>query len=246
MGGPLPSSYIKNLDYLIERDQEWLENTKKLSSEMETLHTACYGELFSKSDVFLFEPKMPFARPLEYFQPIHVDGKRLSPRFSHGSTTALYFSETGLCLISKYIASREGLGFFSHYLHFRLENPQIRVLEKSISVSFSGNVQLENLIVGGSEDKNVSFTFLHENIENRIVKKEDALISKKMEEVYRRHGETFVSANIEGFTVSVRHFTPHPFAFQACREFGYSSYIDMENDIVNLFRKLFIKFKETQ
>ncbi len=233
----LPASYTKNLEYLIEKDREWLENTKKLSSEIETLSTACWGGLFSRSDVFLFEVKMPFARPLEYFQPVHVDGKRLSPRFSHGSTTALYFSNGSLHLLSKYVASKEGLNFFSHYLHFRLENPSIQISEKSIWVSFSGALKLENLLLGGAEEKKVAFTFSHENIENRIVRKEDALTSKKMEEVYGRHGETFVSANIEGFTVSVRHFTPHPFALQACKEFGYGSYVDMENDVVNLFRK---------
>ncbi|MGC9005600.1 MAG: hypothetical protein ACP5JC_03200 [Candidatus Micrarchaeia archaeon] len=237
----LPISYTKNLEYLIEKDREWLENTKKLSSEMETLRTACYGEIFSRNDVFLFEAKMPFARPLEYFQPVHLDGKRLSPRFSHGSTTALYFSEHRLHFLSKYVISKEGVNFFSHYLHFELPSPTMQVSEKSIRVSFSGVVKLENLVLGGVEEKTIAFTFIHENIENRIVKKQDALLSKKIEEVYGRHGETFVSANIEGFTISVRHFTPHPFAFQACKEFGYNSYVDMENDVVNLFRK----FKES-
>ncbi|MEM4336209.1 MAG: hypothetical protein QXL47_04865 [Candidatus Anstonellales archaeon] len=237
---PLPLFYTKNLQYLIEKDREWLENTKKISSEIESVQKACYGEFFSRNDIFLFEPKMPFARPLEYFQPIHVDGKRLSPRFSHGSTTALYFLDGKLNLLSKYVASKEGLGFFSHYLHFQLENPSIQILEKTIRVSFSGKVKLENLVCGGVEEKNVAFTFVHEDIENRIVKKEDALTSKKLEEVYGKHGETFVSANIEGFTISVRHFTPHPFALQAYKEFGYGSYVDMENDVVNLFRK----FKE--
>jgi hypothetical protein len=236
----LPISYTKNLQRLIESDREWLENTKKLSSDIDALKASCYGKIFSRNDVFLFEAKMPFARPLEYFQPIHLDGKRLSPRFSHGSTTALYFSEDGLYLLSKHVAFAQGMNFFAHYLHFKLENPSLQILEKSIRISFSGSLKLENLVLGSFEEKTISFTFLHENIENRIVKKEDALASKKMEEVYGRHGESFASANIEGFTISVRHFSPHPFAFQAYKEFGYESYVDMENDVVNLFRK----FKE--
>ena len=233
----LPSSYTKNLQYLIEKWKEWLENTRKVCSRIEAVQGTCYGELFSRNDVFLFEAKMPFARPLEYFQPVHLDGKRLSPRFSHGSTTSIYFLDGSIYLFSNHVSYSESLSFFSHYLHFKLENPSVKVSEKSVQVSFSGVVKLENLLLGGMEEKNVSFTFVHENIENRIVKKEDALISKKMEEVYGRYGETFASANIEGFTVCVRHFSPHPFALKAHKEFGYGSYVDMEKDVVNLFRK---------
>ncbi len=157
-----------------------------------------------------------------------LDGNKPSAMFSHGSTRSIFFSGDYMVLLSKSAAQDSGVDFFGHYLlfHFTKDEYQAKFDGTNLSVSVNCRKKAKNLLSGETEGRQITFNFLHQPVEGRILKKEEAMRSDYVRKVMGGRlgtGDIFASADLEGHVVTVPHFSPHPYLLQAGKEVGHES-----------------------
>ncbi len=105
-------------------------------------------------------------------------------------------------------------------------------------VSVDCEKPLKNLISGKVEKKRIKFDFFHQNLEGRIISKEQAMQSSYIKKSLGAHGDPralLASADLEGYVVSVHHFSPHPFMLQNAKDFGFDSFRQFQEHSIDYF-----------
>jgi hypothetical protein len=238
------SEYLSLLEKMVGEDQERLKTTNEFLDQYPSLSKNLYTSLkwpttFSTP---LFEARAAFAIPTKYFQPILLDGERMGNHFAHGATRSVFFSGDKLVLLSKTIGQEVGRPFLSSFLftHFDKGEYDVAFDGKDMKISVDVEKPLKNLITGKVEKKKIHFNFFHQNLEGRIISKEQAMQSSYVKKTLGKRGNVrtlFASADLEGYVVSVSHFSPHPFMLRLCKQFGYESFRQFQEHSLDYFRE---------
>ncbi len=222
------SSYPKKMDAMVQEDLAIIERTRPFlekfpSVKNSLLTTVEFPPTLHKP---LFEARNAYTLISNYFQQLLLDGNKQSPMFSGGSTRSIFFSGDYLMLLSKSAAQDAGRVFFGHYLlfHFTKDEYEAKYEGSTLSLSANCTKKARNLLTGEVREHRISFNFLHQKTEGRILKKEEAMRSDYVRKIYSARGamkDIFASADLEGYVITVPHFSPHPYLLQCGNELGH-------------------------
>ncbi len=224
------SSYFSKMDSMVQEDSARLERSRGMAEKFPSVRTSLLTTINFPPKIRkpLFEARNAYTLINNYFQQLMLDGNKLSPMFSHGSTRSIFFSGDYLILLSKSAAQDAGVDFFGHYLlfHFEKDEYEAKFDGSNLSISVNCRKKAKNLLSGETEEHAISFNFLHQPVEGRILKKEEAMRSDYVRKIMGARaggGGIFASADLEGYVVTVPHFSPHPYLLQAGKELGHES-----------------------
>lgn len=191
----------------------------------------------------MFEPKTAFAAPMAYFQNLFVNGEKLPNHFAHGATRAIFFLEKRLVVFSKSVAQYNGKEFFSSFLlaHFEPGEYSFTISHES-KFLVSANIEkpAKNLLNGKIEKININFVFVQENLENKLLRKMEALSSTLFVNQCKQAGRdarqwlTSTEYMFE-YVSTVAHFSPHPYLLQLYKQLGYPSQKDFQMKVLDYF-----------
>ncbi|MCK4319725.1 hypothetical protein KAW38_04090 [Candidatus Micrarchaeota archaeon] len=238
------SSYLSMLKGMLEEDKQRMENSKKILEEMKVLSKTIFTSLNWPAPLTkpLFEARNAFTLPTNYFQNISVDGMRLGNHFSHGSTRSIFFSNNLLILFSKTVSQKMGLGeYFTsfNFLHFSKQEYTASIKEDMIKISINTKKKVKNLMTGKTEEKQIVLNLIHNQLKGKIISKQQAVQSSYIQRMYGKRGDVskiFASADLEGYVISVNHFSPHPFMLQSHRDFGFESNRHFQEHVIDYFK----------
>jgi len=195
--------YHALLAKMMDEDQVRLEATKSFTDKYPSLSHNLYTSLKwpTKLTKPLFEARAAFALPHNYFQRILLDGKRMGNQFAHGATRSMFFSGDDLVVFSKTVGQETGRPFLSSFLftHFSPKEYNVAYDGKDMKISVNVVKPLKNLITGEVEKKQIAFNFFHQNLEGRIISKEQAVQSSYVKKLYGKRGNVralFASADL--------------------------------------------------
>lgn len=242
--------YKSLIDKMAEEDDARLDSSKELSSQLGFISKSCYSSAGTRVAGYypLFEARMAYAVPANYFQNIFLDGEKLGNSFSHGSMRSVFFVGDRLTLFSKNVNFRNGREFFTSYLLLLFEpnEYEIKFENEGFAISVSTTKQMNNLVTGAEEKKNVRFTFVHSPVRGRIVTRKRVLTSAQFKSIYSKYlgGPQMRSASIdlEGYAITVPHFAPHPYLLQLREKFGYQSNREFQEHVHEYFAAHYQKF----
>lgn len=238
--------YVSLLQKMYEKDRDRLINTKAFVEKYSSIK--CFSTFKSTTYFFkpFFEPKVAFFNPLSYFQNIFINDEKLSNGFSHGSTTSVFFEKATLFVISKFVTSHNGKEFFSHYLfaHFDPSEYDFKIAEKTVEIRVNKEKNVINLLNNKEEKINISFNFIQENLENKIIKKEEALLSTKFVSLLKSRGidakKWLASTDyMFSYTCTVHHFSPHPYLFHILDSLPYTTQEEFQLNVIEYFKNYY-------
>ena len=241
--GQLPE-YSGMLDKMLEDDKERMEHSRMLADVMSLLKRTCYSSMKWPVRLLhpMFEARAAYAVPNNYFQNIMLDGEKVGNSFSHGSMRSVFFAGNRLVLFSKSTNFRDGREFFTSFILLHLEKGEYKLTEKLGELNLQARLEkpMKNLVTGAVEKKKVFFNFVHKPVEGRIVSKDRAARSARFKSVYSRFGGAHAksaSMDLEGYAITVPHFSPHPYMLQLKSEFGFSENREFQLAVADYFRK---------
>lgn len=190
----------------------------------------------------MFEARAPYAVPSNYFQNLFIDDERLGNSFAHGAMRSLFFAGERLVVLSKTVNFHDAAEFFTSFILLHLDRGEYRWTDASGEIRITANVEkpMMNLVTGKAERKRVTFAFVHQSVEGRMVSKESAASTTRFKEAYGKYagGTAMMSASmdLEGYAVTVPHFSPHPYMLQLREEFGYQNNREFQLHAADYFR----------
>lgn len=236
--------YGRLLSRMQESDLLRLEHSKKAISSFSSIQaysTIEYPKLLIQP---LFEPKVAYANPANYFQNLFVNGEKLPGSFSHGSMRSIFFLGKRLIVFSKSVAVHESEEFLSSLLlaHFEPGEYSFGISpEDRISVSADLEKTAKNLISGKVEKIRINFAFAQENLRGKLMHKGEAMASALFSNQSRIMGpgarrRSLSTEYMSGYVSTVPHISPHPYLLQIISELGYPSQQDFQNHVIDYFR----------
>ncbi|MBN2478259.1 hypothetical protein JXB01_03130 [Candidatus Micrarchaeota archaeon] len=237
------AGYISLLDQMFENDRILLEKTKKTAENMQILKDLCYTSVKWPVNMHypLFEARNAFAVPTNYFQNLFINGGKTSVYFSENSTRSIFFTNTKrLMVYSKHVSRKEGEEFFTSFLlcHFEPEEYEYSFEGDTLTLRANTEKKMRNLITEETETKKISFNFIHKKIGKRILTKEQAATSTQLKLIYEKYAGVsakLASADMEGYVITVPHFSPHPYMLRHHSEFGYDSNREFQEHVMDYF-----------
>lgn len=236
------NGYLSMLGKSLSEDSARIESSKKFLDKFPSISKSMYTSLKWPAQLSkpLFEARAAFAIPTNYFQQILLDGEKMGNHFSHGSTRSIYFSGEKLILLSKSVSQEAGVPFMGSFLFLHFDKNEYSFAYDGQDLRISADVEkpLKNVITGKVEKKRIRFDFFHQNLEGRIISKEQAMQSSYVQKAYGTRGDVrslFASADLEGYVVSVNHLSPHPFMLQNAKDFGFETYRQFQEHVLDYF-----------
>ncbi len=231
------------IDKMSAEDIDRVEFTKVMAKEISLLGKSVYSSMQwpVKFVVPMFEARTAYAVPNNYFQNIFLDDERLGNSFSHGAMRSVFFSGDRLVLIAKASNFHDAREFFTSFILLHLERNEYDAKLVGPQVKISANVEkpMMNLVTGKTERKKITFNFVHDPVEGRIVSKDQAAASARFKTVYDKYAGgsqmKAASMDLEGYAVTVPHFSPHPYMLQLHEAFGYLSNKDFQTHAADYF-----------
>ncbi len=224
------ATYTSKIKLMQEEDSSRLERTKGFMGKFPSLKRSLYSSVPFPMGITapLFEARNAYTMPNNYFQQVMLNGSRLPPLFAHGATRSIFFTPEKLMLFSKSVGMDSGVDYFSSYLllDFGKGEYSTEFDGKNLTLSVKASKPAANLLTGEQETIDVSFTFRHKSVEGRILQKEEAMRSDFIRRMYSGRlpaHAIFASADLEGYVITVPHFSPHPYLLQAGQELGHPS-----------------------
>lgn len=245
------TKYVTQLSKMHEKDIACLEQSKKLASSFSSISaysTMEYPKLLIKP---MFEPKIAFATPLNYFQNLFINNEKMPAKFSSGATRSIFFLGKRLIVFSKSVAQEEGKEFFSHFLlaHFEPNEYSFEVAnEKRITISTNTEKTAKDLLTGKIKKINIEFAFNQNNLQGKIIPKDQALQSTLFVRQFKQgkaDAQKWLTSTgyMFNYIVSAPHFSPHPYMLQLCISLGYEKQKDFQNQVFDYFRSHYISEK---
>ncbi|MEW5996212.1 MAG: hypothetical protein AB1657_01305 [Candidatus Micrarchaeota archaeon] len=222
------SSYLTKMDAMVQEDLARIGRSKSFLEKFPSVKNSLLTTLDFPLKIRrpLFEARNAYTLINNYFQQLMLDGNKMGAMFSHGSTRSIFFPGNYMVLLSKSVAQEAGVDFFGHYLlfHFTRDEYKAKWDGANLSLSVDCRKKAKNLLSGETGEHAISFNFLHQPVEGRIMKKEEAMRSDYVRKIYGARGgmeNVFASADLEGYVITVPHFSPHPYLLQAGPELGH-------------------------
>ncbi|MFH1393631.1 MAG: hypothetical protein ABII71_01085 [Candidatus Micrarchaeota archaeon] len=229
---------------MYKEDLERMDFAVGLSNGIRLLQSALYSSMQwpVKFHEPMFEARAIYAVPQNYYQNIYLDGEKLGVAFAHGAMRSIFFVGGNLVALSKQVNHREGREFFTSYVLLHLGPGEFshKVDGDKLWISADVKKPMLNLATGKPEMKSVKFNFVNQSVMNRIVSKEQVVQSDRFKQVYQRFGGARAKAasiDIEGYAVTVPHFSPHPYLLQLHKEFGFESNRQMQEHVIDYFNE---------
>lgn len=236
--------YAQLIEKMLKADIGRLEFSKSLVSEISSLSNLLYSSIEYPVKLVhpMFEARAAYSVPHNYYQPLTIAGERHNNSFAHGSMRSIFFIGEKLMVLSKTVNHKDGKEFFTSFFlgHFNKGEYSAVWDGDSITISFNGEKTLKNMVTGKTEKKDVMFNFTGQSVKNHIVSREDVMTSSQFKAIYSKHGTVAgkaASIDLEGYALTVPHFSPHPYLLQLHEQLGFSSNRDFqENGVLEYFR----------
>lgn len=237
--------YQRMIDAMTLEDAQRLDNSKLVAEKMPMIKKNLYSSMkYPVKLVYpMFEARVAFAVPKNYYQPIFLDGEKLGIGFTHGCMRSVFFAGDRLVVFSKTAQHGELKDFFMSFLLLHLEKGEYEAEVKRGTITIKANITkpLKNLVTGKVERKKVSFNFINRPVIGRIMGKQQVMQSTRYKQAYSRYaggvkGQA-ASVDIYGYAVSVPHFSPHPYLVQIREELGYNQKQELQEHVIDYFRE---------
>ncbi len=191
----------------------------------------------------MFEARAAFSVPNNYFQNLFLDNERLGVSFAHGAMRSIFFIGEKLVLFSKTVNHQEGKEFFTSFtlVHFNPGEYSYEWNGDELTIKADIEKPLRNLISGEMEKKKITFNFTNKSVKGRIVTSEQVRTSSQFKNVYSKYGGSgakSASIDMEGYALTVPHYSPHPYMLQLHAQFGYSSNREFQEKLIDDYFKM--------
>jgi len=238
------ADYGKLMESMQESDAARLEFSKLMANEMKAISTRLYSSIkYPVKLVFpMFEARTAFSVPNNYFQPVMLSAERAGQAFAHGAMRSIFFSGNRLMLLSKTVNHKDGKEFFTSFIlaHFDLGEFSYSFNGDEFAIKVDMEKSMRNLISDEMEKKRISFNFVNKAVKGRIISREQVLTSAQFKNVYSKYGGAMSkssSIDMEGYAITVPHFSPHPYMLQLHGQFGYASNREFQEHAIDYFRE---------
>ena len=236
--------YAGFMERMLAEDRMRLEGSGRMATELPPVAKALYSSMSWPVKLVypMFEARAPYAVPNNYFQNLFVNDERLGNSFSHGAMRSLFFAGERLALFSKSVNFHDAKEFFTSFILLHLEKNEYQWTDASGELRITANVEktMMNLVTCKPEHKRIAFSFMHQSVEGRMVSKESVASTTRFKEAYGKYagGTAMMSASmdLEGYAVTVPHFSPHPYMLQLCGQFGHPNNKDFQLHAADYFR----------
>ncbi|MFH1222517.1 MAG: hypothetical protein V1492_05535 [Candidatus Micrarchaeota archaeon] len=236
-------AYRQLIEKMTQEDSARIEFTKERAKEMQLLAKRCYSSINWPIKLYypMFEARMAYAIPANYFQPLLLDDEKIGSAFGHGAMRSVFFAGERLMLFTKTTNFLDGKEYFTSFLLLHLEKNEysLKVDGENFAISADVTKPMRNLVTGAAENKKVKFNFVNTQVKGRIVTKEKVLTSAQFKDIYAKYGGGVrgrtASVDLEGYAITVPHFAPHPFLLQLKEQFGYASNREFQEHVFDYF-----------
>jgi hypothetical protein len=238
------AAYKSLIEKMAEEDIARMEFTKECAKTMRFVADKCYSQINLPTTFIypMFEARMAYAVPSNYFQLILLDNEKIGNNFSHGAMRSVFFADGKLTVLSKTTNHADGKEFFTSFLLLQLNRNEYasKIDGESFLLSADVKKQMKNLVSGALEEKQVRFNFIHNPVKGRIVTREKVLTSAQFKSVYSKYAggarASSASIDLEGYAVTVPHFAPHPYLLQLSKDFGFESNREFQEHAIDYFK----------
>jgi hypothetical protein len=235
--------YADLVSKMLEEDNARMEQSKVAAETLSPIKKSVYSSMSWPVKLVypMFEARAAYAVPNNYFQNIALDEEGLGNSFAHGAMRSLFFAGDRLVLFSKGVNFKDGKEFFTSFLLLHLEKNEYEAKMGGSEFRITANVEkpMMNLISGKPERKKVSFSFIQQSVQGRIVSKDQVAASARFKSVYEKYQGAHVksgSMDMEGYAVTVPHFSPHPYMLQCKKDFGFETNKDFQLKVEDYFK----------
>jgi hypothetical protein len=239
----MPGDYADLVSKMLEEDKARMENSKGAAESLSIIRKSLYSSMSWPVKLVypMFEARAAYAVPNNYFQNISLDEERVGNSFAHGAMRSLFFAGDRLVLFSKGVNFKDGKEFFTSFLLLHLEKNEYEAKTGAGEFRISASVEkpMMNLISGKPEKKRVAFSFIHQQVQGRIVSKDQVAQSARFKSVYDKYQGAHAksgSMDMEGYAVTVPHFSPHPYMLQCKKDFGFDTNKDFQLKVEEYFK----------
>lgn len=230
---------------MLEEDTARLEYSKKMAESLSVIKRGMYSSMSWPVKLVypMFEARTAFAVPNNYFQNITIDDERLGNSFAHGAMRSVFFAGERLVLFSKNVNFKDANEYFTSFLLLHLEKSEYKVQKGAGEIRITALVEkpMINLFSGKTERKRIAFGFVHQSVEGRIVSRDQAAQSAHFKTVYGKYqGGTQMksgSMDMEGYAITVPHFSPHPYMLQLHQQFGFDTNKEFQLHVKDYFEE---------
>jgi hypothetical protein len=232
------------IDKMSAEDIDRVEFSKVMAKDISLLGKSIYSSMAwpVKFVLPMFEARAAYAVPNNYFQNIFLDDERLGNSFSHGAMRSVLFAGERLVLIAKATNFHDAREFFTSFILLHLDRNEYdaKIVGPQVKISASVEKPLMNLVTGKTEKKKIAFTFVHDQVEGRMVSKDQAAASSRFRNVYDKYAGgsqmKAASMDLEGYAVTVPHFSPHPYMLQLKEGFGFKENKEFQLHALDYFK----------
>lgn len=228
---------------MLAEDVARLEASKAAAQSLRALTRSIYSSISWPVKLVypMFEARAPYAVPNNYFQNLIVEGERLGNAFAHGAMRSVFFAGERLMVLSKSVNLYGSTEFFTSFILLHLEKKEYSVVRGMNEFRINADVEkpMMNLVTGKPEKKRISFSFVHQQVNGRIVSREQVVTSARFKNVYEKYGGAQLksgSIDLEGYAVTVPHFSPHPYLLLLHEKFGYKSNREFQEHVEDYFK----------
>jgi hypothetical protein len=238
------TEYKNQLTKMFEEDKARLEFSKEVATTLRPITKSIYSSIKYPVKLIypLFEARRAFSVPNNYFQNLTIDSERMGGSFAHGAMRSVFFAGSRLMLFSKTVNHRDGKEFFTSFalVHFEPDEFVHSFDGDGLSIKVNTEKSMRNLITNKLEKKRIAFNFINTSVKGRLVSREQVMTSSQFKNVYKKYGGVLskvASIDMEGYAITVPHFSPHPYMLQLHKEFGYESNRDFQEKTIDYFKE---------
>ncbi len=239
------AEYGSLVQKMLEEDMARLEFSKVMADTLSPIKRGLYSSMnWPVKLVYpMFEARAAYAVPNNYFQNITIDDERIGNSFAHGAMRSVFFAGERLVLFSKNVNFRDAKEYFTSFLLLHLEKNEYKVQKGAGEIRITAVVEkpMKNLISGQTERKRIAFGFVHQSVDGRIVSKDQVSGSARFKNVYGKYagGSEMKSGSMdmEGYAITVPHFSPHPYMLQLHERFGFASNKEFQLHVKDYFEE---------
>ena len=242
------SEYARKMEEWVQRDAARLENSRKKAPSNEEIRSSLFTNIGfpPRINYPLFEARFGLSVPMNFYQNIFVDGKRLVNNWAHDYCRGISFAPNGdLILLTKAVGRKlaeEWLLFYylvkfskaNNEFSYRY-NPANGFVELSVrNVKVKGT----NLADKSPAEHEFTFNFFNKATERMIVKKERLQSDAIMRQVYGRGPQKtleLAKTDFEEYVVTEPHFAPHPYMLYDYKLYGFNSRMEFQNSVKEYF-----------
>ncbi|MFH1520383.1 MAG: hypothetical protein ABID61_01935 [Candidatus Micrarchaeota archaeon] len=235
--------YVQFMEKMIEEDKGRMEFSKIMAKTLSPISKTIYSSMNWPVKLIypMFEARAAYAVPNNYFQNINVDEERFGNSFGHGAMRSMFFAGEKLVIFSKATNFHDSKEFFTSFLLLHLEKGEYdaKMAGGEIKITVQIEKPLINLITGKVEKKKIAFSFVNQSVQGKIVSKEHAAASTRFKNVYDKYSGASLksgSMDMEGYAITVPHFSPHPYLLQLHEKFGFETNKELQLHVEDYFR----------